>query len=225
MLAILLWGVSLDAAAQSVTGTTSLIRIPTAEMPADGQVRFTTGFVHRDYNDRSERDVVQYGTSMAFLPFLELGFRFNKQLSARDALGDRMIALRVRILNERAALPAIVVGAHDFIRSTVSLTTRYHALYAVASKSARLTGTGVQLEVATHAGYATDVIEARGYELRGVFGGMSVTPVRQADVLVEYDSRTVNGGVRVRVLRFAEVLAGLQGFDRFTGGIALSVQL
>ena len=78
--------------------------------------------------------VSTYSVGVAFLPFLELGFRFNRKMGAVDALGDRMIIVRLQMLTESRYRPALVFGAHDFIRSSETLTTKFHALYAVGSK-------------------------------------------------------------------------------------------
>src|SRR5690606_7419497 len=81
------------AAAQSITGGTSLVRSPTARMPEDGLVRLSAGFIpgaHRTY-EPGDHDVATMSVSMGFLPFLEVGFRMSPQIGVRDALGDRMV--------------------------------------------------------------------------------------------------------------------------------------
>ena len=73
--------------------------------------------------------------SIGFLPFLELGFRFNRQQDVeRAALGDRLLLVRIQALRESDRRPAITVGAHDFLRSTGVETRKFNALYLVATK-------------------------------------------------------------------------------------------
>lgn len=213
------------ASAQAVTGHTSLILIPTAEMPGDGVVRLSGGYIDGEHSTLPGRnDYTPYGASIGFLPFMELGFRFNRQLGEdREALGDRLILVRVQALSETDRRPALTFGAHDFLRSTGEETRKFNALYIVASKhfeTALPTG-----RVGVHVGYGSDVIEARAHQYDGIFGGLSVRPSEWVEAMLEYDTQTANVGLRGHILDHVRVMVGLQNLDTPIAGATLQVRL
>jgi len=211
--------------AQEVTAHSSLILAPTAEMPGDGVVRLSGGFIDGKHSTlRRTNDVTPYGASIGFLPFLELGFRFNRQLdSERAALGDRLLLVRVQALSETDRRPSVTVGAHDFLRSTSEETRKFNALYLVATKhfeSALPTG-----RIGLTLGYGSDVIDARAHQYAGVFGGVSARPHEIVELMVEHDAATLNAGVRAHLFDYIRLMIGLQALETFTGGAAVQVRL
>ena len=226
------------APGQSVTGTHGLLTVPTARMHPDGTLVVGAGFVDRAFSTYGggRDDYAPLYASVTFLPSVELGFRFSRALDSGspEALGDRMFLARVRVLEERGALPALAVGAHDFLRSSGNPTTFFHALYAVASK--RLEpggGLGRAVpEVDLHLGWGTDAVDAGGYQFVGPFGGAAVAlvadgagPVRRLELLAEYDGRTVSVGPRLDVLGRLVLTLGVQGLEAPVGGVALTTRL
>ncbi len=224
------------ALGQSVTGTAGLLTIPTARMHPDGTLVVGTGFVDRAFSTYTDGrfDYAPLYASITFLPSVELGFRFSRALdSGPQALGDRMFLVRVRLLEERGARPAVAVGAHDFLRSSESQTNFFNALYAVASKRFAPGGAVGQVVPAVdlHLGWGTDVVEASGYQFVGPFGGAALTffegdgLFRRLDVLAEYDGRTVSVGSRVGVVGGLVLTAGLQGAKAPVVGAAVTATL
>lgn len=212
---------------QALTGTTSLVRVPSAEIPADGLIRISSGFLHRDFVplERNDRDIISYAGSIAFLPFLELGFRFNRKLGAVDALGDRMLIARLQVLKETRSRPALLIGLHDFIRSSESLTTKFHAFYLVGSKGIPFPAHWLLEGVTLHLGYASDILDAQTYELKGIFGGVEIAETNFTETVLEYDGDFVNIGQRFRVWKYLELLVAVQDFKQFTGGGSLQLRL
>lgn len=211
--------------AQEVTAHSSLMLVPTAEMPGDGVVRVSGGFIDGEHSTlRGANDVTPYGASIGFLPFLELGFRFNRQQGVeREALGDRLLLVRVQTLPETDRRPAVTFGAHDFLRSTGEETRKFNALYIVATKHfdpALPTG-----RIGLTLGYGSDVIDARAHQYAGVFGGVSARPHEMVELMVEHDAQTLNAGVRGHFLGHIRVMVGLQALDTFIGGAAVQVRL
>lgn len=213
------------ASAQAVSGHTSLILIPTAEMPGDGVVRLGGGFVNGRHSTLEGRnDFTPYGVSIGFLPFLELGFRFNRQLGVeREALGDRLLLVRIQAVSERGRRPAVTFGAHDFLKSTGEETRKFNALYVVATKhfeSSLPTG-----RIGVHLGYGTDLIDAKAHQFAGPFAGVSARPSEWIEVMVEHDTETLNAGVRGHIMDHVRVMIGLQNLDTFIGGVTLQIRL
>ncbi len=227
---------ALPALGQSVTGTQGLLTIPTARMHPDGTLVVGAGYVDKAFSTYGggENDYVPIYASVTVLPSVEIGFRFSRALDTGPvALGDRMFLVRVRLLEERGLLPAVAVGAHDFLRSSENATNFFHALYAVASKRVEPSGAvgRVLPSLDLHLGWGTDIVDAPGYQFVGPFGGASVTllqgegMLRQLDLMAEYDGRTVSVGPRVNVGGLLALTAGLQGLKAPVLGVAGAVPL
>ena len=224
---VLVWGLASPAGAQSIGGATGLVFAPTARLQADGTLAVGAGYVPETYSDYMEgRAYTPVYATLAFLPSVEVGFRFSRALGTGqpEALGDRMLFARVRVLEETGALPAVAVGAHDVLRSSSSLTNQFAALYAVASK--RVGGAAFVESVDLHLGLGTDWIPARVHQFVGPFGGAEIAlrdaetgVVRRIQTLVEYDGRSVNVGQRLGLGAGLDVTAAVQGFEAFTVGV------
>jgi hypothetical protein len=206
-----------------LTGTTGLISIPTAMMPADGTLTLGMNRLDERYHGYEQEkqqghDAIVQFASVGFLPFVEVGLRLTRGVGVPDqAIGDRMVSVRLRLLKEGTHAPAVVVGAHDL------LGTRYfHAEYVVASKHVA-TPLG---EVGLHAGYGGDFssVRARARQFVGGFGGISVAPRPWVTLMAEHDGERVIAGVRLRVGRIA-LLGTAHGLDRFSGGISYTHRL
>jgi len=201
--------------AQSLTGTTGLVTIPTASMPDDGALTVGMNLLDRRYDvPRKEHAALVQFASVGFLPFVEVDLRLTRSLGVpRQALGDRMVSVRVRLLKERARAPALVVGAQDLVG-----TRRHHAVYVVGSKAVRLAP--LPGEVGVHLGYGGDWLRARGHEFVGVFGGLSVSPRPWLAVLLEHDAERLNAGLRLRPSKRVAILVAAHGARSFSGGFS-----
>lgn len=165
-----------------------------------------------------EAGVVQFAT-VGFLPFVEVGLRLTRLTGdTPQALGDRMVSVRVRLLKEGEHLPAVAVGAHDLFGTRI-----FHATYAVASKTM---GTAAG-PVGLHLGYGHDVLglDAAGRQFDGLFGGVSVAPRPWLTLLVEYDGERPNAGVRLGPVHGVALLAALQNGDGLSGGVSYTFAL
>lgn len=211
--------------AQSLTGTSGLITIPTAEMPSDGTVSVGGGYIPEKYSTYQDgRAYVPYYASVVFLPFLEVGFRFSRSTGGGpQALGDRMLLGRLQFITEGRRWPALAVGVHDFLRSSEVSTSNFNALYIVASKNVERFG--VIPPTSWHLGYGTDMLDARGHQFVGVFGGATIKLASYAEMMFEYDGATFAVGPRLSVLRYLHLVAAMQNFDTFVAGSALQVKL
>jgi hypothetical protein len=210
--------------AQSLTGTTGLVAIPTAAMPPDGTLSLSVSLLDRGYHNQPspDRRALVQSASLAFLPFVEVGLRLTRALGEpRQALGDRMVSVRVRLLDETARRPAVVAGGHDLVG-----TRRYHVLYVVASKEIE-SGTPLG-DVGFHLGYGGDWLSlARGdrKQFDGVLGGVSAAPRPWLSLLAEYDAERVNAGVRLVLLRRVALLVAAQQPDGLSAGLSYTVRL
>ncbi|HYJ79705.1 MAG TPA: YjbH domain-containing protein, partial [Longimicrobiaceae bacterium] len=100
------------AAGPALGGTTGLVNVPTAGMPADGELTLGLHLVDRRLGwPLQERPALVQFASLGFLPFVEVGVGLSYRMGvARQGIGDRLVSVRVRLLEEGARTPAVVVG-------------------------------------------------------------------------------------------------------------------
>jgi len=211
-----------DLAAQALTGTTGLVTVPTAAMPPDGSATIGVHWIDPRYHRSPYGDntAVYEFADIGFLPFVEVGLRLTRVLDTPEqALGDRMVSVRFRLLEERARTPAVVVGAHDLVGTRI-----YHTTYVTASKE--IGEVPLAGAVGVHAGYGGQWlgVRAKGEQFQGFFGGVSVSPRPWIALLAEHDAERVNAGVRVRVWRL-NLLGAAYGMDGLSGGISYTHRL
>jgi len=207
---------------QALTGTTGLVTIPTAAMPPDGSATIGVHWIDPRYHRSPYGDntAIYEFADIGFLPFVEVGLRLTRVLDTPDqALGDRMVSVRFRLLEERARTPAVVVGAHDLVGTRI-----YHTTYVAASKEigeVPLVGA-----VGLNVGYGGQWlgVRAKGEQFQGFFGGVSVSPRPWIALLAEHDGERVNAGARLRVWRL-NLLGAAYGMDGLSGGISYTHQL
>ncbi|HEX2191289.1 MAG TPA: YjbH domain-containing protein [Longimicrobiaceae bacterium] len=218
MLAVQAFQAVESLAAQTLTGPTGLVTVPTAELQPDGAVtaglnRVDADFHRYDSPERRGHDaLVQYAT-LGFLPFVEVGLRLTRVLDVpRQALGDRFVSVRVRLVEEGAGTPAVALGVHDLVGTRI-----FHAEYVAASKKLAAGPLG---EVGVHLGYGGDwlPLRAEGRQFLGPFGGVSVAPRPWAVLLVEHDAERVNAGLRLLPWRLS-FLAALHDLRALSWGI------
>jgi len=198
--------------AQSVTGTSGLIHIPSARMLEDGQLVLGGAYIPQPYFFRYGRNnnpglntYITYG----ILPFVEVMFRYTHELNTpvnveTQYFPDRMLGFRARLFSEKKYLPAIVLGLQDassILGDTCLVCSNYSATYFVGSKNFKTDFGGFDLSV----GYAFDFLDLKPKDYMGIFGGISFTPnfFKNASILVEHNSKGINTGI------------GLTGFSRF----------
>jgi hypothetical protein len=215
---------SVSTFAQALPGTSGLISIPTATIASDGDMAVGMNLIAPDYHgyvaDGFEGDagIVQFAT-VGFLPFVEVGLRLTRLDSETpQALGDRMVSFRVRLVKESGYRPAVAVGVHDIVGTRI-----FHATYAVASKTV---GTAAG-PVGVHLGYGGEVLPLRaaGRQFDGLFGGVTLAPRRWVTLMAEYDGERPNTGVRLGPVHGVALLAALQIFDGFSGGVSYTFAL
>lgn len=222
---ILVFGIALillifqsgDGIAQSLTGTTGLVTIPTAEMPKDGEISFGLNWSNRKSFLNSTKNYSGF-ISLGYLPFIEISGRLTRclNLPKEMGIGDRMASIRLRPFIENAFFPSVVLGVHDLVG-----TRTFHASYLAISKSFCPSGIGMNI----HLGYGVDWIEADRHQFVGLFGGISLSPKEFITLMLEYDAEKFNCGVRLFILNHLELLVALLDFDTFSGGIRYKFQL
>lgn len=214
----------------SLSGTTGLIHIPTADVIPDQQVTIGLGYVNRHsaYLETGRCDNYPLSIVIGYLPRLEFSAGVNfvpgrKSYDGTKTYKDGVVSLQYLVLKEKKILPAIAVGARD-IYSFILLNTTF----IVTSKTIlQNTKTAVRI----HLGYGSDIIDHHlgvpkedrdypvGHTIVGLFGGLEINWNQQIIYMLEYDSQKMSAGFRFRMiphlgfdvcfLRMKDVSAGM----------------
>lgn len=231
LLGCLLVGCTFEVHSQSISGTTGLFHIPTAEMMPDKTVMI--GYTHlpkevTTYRPGQYDNRLGYAT-VTFLPRLEVMFRYTYDLGAPrgpdiSLFMDRMVAARVLLLKQRRYLPAVVFGMHDpGLSVDLAANSYFGANYLVASKMLQPFGFILGL----HSGLAFDLLGEETQTMKGLFGGLSVShsAIPWATAMVEHDSNRLNAAVKLLFMGHLQVMAGLMDMQYPAGGIGMQIQL
>ena len=207
--------------AQSLSGTTGLVTIPTARMQEDGTLNFGTSYFDKkdqQYFEGTKNYVAVY-VSLTFLPFLELVYRVNKPLyyHVNNYTMDQTPMVRLRLLKEKKSLPAVVIGIHDIASTTGWNTVHFNATYLVLSKKISAFD--------SHLGYAPRIMKAFYYQLDGPFGGVAYSPLNSLHLYAEYDSRYVNAGFQYLFLNHFSISLAALNFNSYAAGINYKIVL
>ncbi len=218
--------------AQSTSGIPGYIRIPSASLNPDGTFYIGTSFLPRKYlaYTNYKYHAATAFVSMTFLPFLEVDFRFTRQLGLPDYsshVSDRMPSVRARLLKERKWWPSVTIGVHDFITSLESGSARhFESSYLVVTKGMDIGNTGLYAEGTV--GYGTNWLVSRNYELLGLWGGISLswqrTPWRLS-LMADHDGNVVSVGAEVLLFRHLCMKTALVNGDSFTGCLSYRIYL
>lgn len=226
---------SLCLSAQLTLGTTGLLNSPSADMQEDKTVMIGGNFL----NDKITPDGFPYNTynyflNITFLPFLEMAYTctlfkatdsFVSWKKGKFVNQDRSFSFRLRLLQERKYLPAVVFGSNDLytqsgggsILSEGSGNQYFSRFYLAFTKYVDvLPGEKIGLHVA----YLYN--RRSSNHLNGFSGGISYQPsvVPGLNVVVQYDAKTFCIGANYLLFKHVFAQALLQNGKYFSGGIA-----
>lgn len=217
--------------AQSTSGIPGYIRIPSASLNPDGTFYIGTSFLPRKYlaYTNYKYDAATAFVSVTFLPFLEVDFRFTRQLGLPDYsnhVSDRMPSVRARVVKERKWWPSVTIGVHDFITSLEGGRARhFESSYLVMTKGFFIGKTGLYAEGTI--GYGTNWLLSRNYELLGLWGGISMywQRIPWLVLMADHDGKVISAGAEALLFRHLGIKAGLVNGDSFTGCLSYRIFL
>ncbi len=204
--------------APSYEGTSGLIRIPTADVAADGELFAGVSYLNREHSKVAgdDTDAMPTFLGFGFLPNLELVGRLTFFYDAKaydwDYNLDRSFNVHYRLNRQRGEwFPAIAVGAQDVMFGT-HVSYLGEGEYAVATwEHDRLRG---------HLGVGSGRYEP-------VFGGLewSIGGENAAHAIAEYDSDYVNAGMRWFMEDWGTASISLLGMRNVTGSLTFRTHL
>lgn len=215
---------------QNLEGMEGLVLIPSAEIDEDTKVSFGINYLDKGivsfggYNNNA----TNFFLSFNYLPFIEVSFRITRLMDLpsvnNQAIGDRTPSIKIRFFEESNYLPAISFGVHDLL--TVfggESAVHNNACYLVASKNFQLDPFLSNISISI--GYGSDFMRAANHNFVGVFGGFSFRFLKHFDLILEYDAKRVNGGIKAKLFNHLNILVGAIDFKYLSGGISYSFQL
>lgn len=204
--------------ASSLTGSTGLVTIPTAEMLEDREIRFGLNWLDKKYVPYAagKRNVIVPYFTTGYLPLLEVSLRLTRLATrhlplSHAGIGDRMASVRLRLYNESKFFPSVVLGVHDPFGNSF-----FYSSYLVTSKRFQ----AAYIPISLHLGYGIDRDEAKGNQFVGAFGGVSLSPIRHLNLMLEYDSEKFNCGALVSLFARFDLLFALLNLDTFSAGVS-----
>ena len=216
--------VSEVVSAQSVTGTSGLIHIPSARMLEDGQLVLGAAYIPKPYFYRYEIGMnpgLNTYVTYALFPFMEVMFRYTHELNVpvsfeTSYFPDRMLGFRVRLLKEKIYLPALVFGAHDAssLFGITSIGPKYSAFYFVSTKLIKTDFGDFDIS----AGYAFDLLDIKTMSYKGFFAGISYEPLFLENLSIQFenDSSGFNSGLVLNVYNKFNFMLGVWNLDKPT---------
>ncbi len=206
--------------ATSLTGSTGLLFVPSAAVTRNE--RFAFGGVVTDYQAFPAKDFEEFRKDLptfyfggyltvGFIPRLEVTIRGNGMPGTVGPGGadaevgpyytDGMMSMQVLLVRGSGLVPSVGAGLQDMYGFML-----FNAMYAVATWRSPDSGSGaVEVTVGwavswydTHRGTGDEDFEVN-HVLDGFMAGVFYPVTHRTGVVVEYDSRSLNAGVRLRL--------------------------
>lgn len=218
---------------QTVYGTTGLVKTPTAYTLKSGEVAI--GYVQfadlfkKKYGDESFRQWTAHA-NIGFMSTFEAGIRvvgvpkvpvFDSNLPYEYYI-DRIVNVKFAFLHERTILPQFAIGIQDAIGTRI-----FNATYLVASKKIAFSKV---VACKLSLGYGKKLIEyifdtPDNYRLLGFFGGVEVDMMHRVALMIEYDSKKINAGVRLNPRDWLNLYGYYTSMKDWGGGVSLKFNI
>lgn len=196
-------------------------------MNSDGMVNIGASFLPWEIVSFGEFKFSAYSPfiTINYLPFFEISIRITRLINYHgnnQAIGDRTVSTRIRILNENNYLPSVIVGFHDILGAFGGVSAIHNnALYVVSSKHFSIKDPK-SFGIGIHAGYGLDKIKAQHHNFVGLFGGLSLKLFNTLELMTEYDGKHSNSGMRLKLFNHLSILGGFIQHKHFSGGASFS---
>lgn len=222
------------ACAQSLTGTTGLLRIPAAGIEQDRTLIAGISFLDRSFLTYSgfQYDAIAGYATLSFLPFLEVSIRYTRQIGRGpdgydSYFADRMPSFKLRLWKEKEFRPAFAVGSTDFITSIKEGNGPHYfaSYYVVMTKNMLSKNKKIGVDITL--GYAFKLDNPAAYDLLGWFGGIRLFHPRYEwlSAMMDFDSKYWNVGIRLFLFKHLQLMPVLRNGNTFEGNIAYWIYL
>ncbi|HAQ19822.1 MAG TPA: hypothetical protein DCR40_11395 [Prolixibacteraceae bacterium] len=187
---------------QPIEGTTGLLKIPSAEMQADGTFIAGANYLPDAITPVKFNYITgNYFFNITFLPFMEFTYRATLMRWEENHNQDRSFGLRFRLLKESKILPSIVLGGNDLLGSNLKpgildtgvVNDFFSSIFIVGTKHFMLCNNRIGFTLGIGNG------GVRKTNLNGVFGGVSLVPafLPSMRLIADYDAEVISAGAEV----------------------------
>jgi len=218
---IVLW--SVVSKAQTLTGTSGLLNIPSADMQADGTFMMGANYLPKINQPSLGYNSGNYFFNLTFLPFFEVALRCTllKRANGRYTGQDRSVNVRFQLLKEKEYMPAITIGVNDLYSESKKGNQHVGSSYIVLTKHFKVD----QTTIGVTSGYGFKILKTN--EFVGLFGGLALThnSFKQFTFMSEYDGKGVNIGGSLLLFKHLYLLSMVEQLKYFTGGVAYRIHL
>lgn len=231
-LVLLIQLVNISAIGQSLSGSSGLLQIPTANFLEDKTVILGSSFLSKQLLSYSnyEYDAIAGYATLTFLPFFELSIRYTRQINRgpdgyESTFADRMPSFKLGLLKEKKNQPALAIGSNDFSPSFYSQDQNFASYYAVMTKNLLANNENLGLDLTI--GYAFKIGNASHYDMIGFFGGARIYhhKYQWLSVMVDYDSRYWNLGFRLFLFKHLHIMPVLRNGKTLEGNLSYHIYL
>lgn len=209
--------------AQTLTGTTGLLNIPSAEMQADGTFIIGGNYLPKINQPSLGYNSGNYYLNLTFLPFMEVALRCTllKRKAGRYTGQDRSVNIRFQLLKEKECIPAITIGVHDLYSEDEKGNQHVGSSYFVLTKHFDVN----YAIIGVTSGYGFKILKTN--QIDGVFGGLTISPCtfKPLSLMSEYDTKGINLGGSLLLFKHLYLLSMVQQLRYFTGGVAYRIHL
>ena len=136
---------------------------------------------------------------------------------------DRMMSMRIYLLEEKPNVPSVLIGFHDFGGIISASSNNYFgANYLVVSKSIIFSTFSMDNTI----GYGFDLKNDPSNTLDGFFGGVEIQfrQFEKVSWIIEFDSKRFNTAMKTEI-GFLQCMAGVMGMKYFSGGCSVRQKL
>jgi len=216
--------------AQNLQGSIGLLNIPSAELNPDKTFIIGGSYLTKNYLPYGDYTYDSWtgNINFTFLPFIELSFRYTGQMREisreNNNFPNRSPGAKIRLYKETKLIPTVSVGIFDFTSVDGGGSRWFGSEYLVMTKNFNL---GQIINLSGTFGYGFDVLKAKHKEQEGFFYGFSaeLENIPQIAVLVDYDSRYWNTGIRLNLFNHLQILGVLREFKSLEGALSYRIQL
>ena len=218
-----------NSKAQSIYGVSGIIKTPNAYIVDNG--RCVMGLAYfKDYHIKPDEKYEQWGVNF------NIGFHSRFELGVRlailpdipgdspifDGYLDRVLSGKFLLLKEKKMVPQIAFGIQD-----IAGTRLHNSTYLVASKNIQM---NKSFSILLNLGYGSklnDLIfeDARNHHFIGVFGGTEFSFKKKIVLMMEYDARDINSGLKIVVKDWLNINFLLLKMETPSAGLSLKFQL
>ncbi|MCK5824933.1 MAG: YjbH domain-containing protein [Ichthyobacteriaceae bacterium] len=226
--------------AQTTSGMTGLLNIPSADTNKDGDFMIGGNFLPQAITPEAfSYNSGNYYINATFLPFIEVAYTLTFLKVFDGSFNqDRSISTKIKILNENDNTPSLAVGINDIISTGMTTLFKfrqkseyniknhsnqyYRSMYITGTKKFDVNNFNVE---ATFGWYTTFMFS--GNSLDGIFGGIRAKSKdwKSLEFIAEYDSQNINIGASLNIFNGFKLHALLYQQEYITAGLQYKFSL